>query len=51
MNGNYEYPISLQLIKDGRKNKVLNKKNSKIKVTRYTEKKRSSVRFFIKRSA
>ncbi len=33
-NGNYEYPISLQLIKDGRKNKVLNKKiNSKIKVT------------------
>ncbi len=33
-HGNYEYPISLQLIKDGRKNKVLNKKiNSKIKVT------------------
>jgi len=25
-HGNYEYPISLQLIKDGRKNKVLNKK-------------------------
>ena len=24
--GNYEYPITLQLIKDGRKNKVLNKK-------------------------
>ena len=24
-NGNYEYPISLQLIKDGRKNKVLKK--------------------------
>ncbi len=24
-NGNYEYPISYQLIKDGRKNKVLNK--------------------------
>ena len=25
-HGNYEYPIALQLIKDGRKNKVLNKK-------------------------
>ncbi len=33
-NGDYEYPISFQLIKDGRKNKVLNKNiNSKIKVT------------------
>ena len=33
-HGNYEYPITLQLIKDGRKNKVLNKKfNLKIKVT------------------
>ena len=33
-HGNYEYPISLQLIKDGRRNKVLNKKiNSNIKVT------------------
>ena len=33
-HGDYEYPISLQLIKDGRKNKVLNKQiNSKIKVT------------------
>ncbi len=33
-HGNYEYPITLQLIKDGRKNKVLNKViNSKIKVT------------------
>ena len=33
-NSNYEYPITLQLIKDGRKNKVLNKKfNFKIKVT------------------
>ena len=33
-NGNYEYPITLQLIRDGRKNKVLNKKiNSKINVT------------------
>ena len=30
----YEYPITLQLIKDGRKNKVLNKKiNSKMSVT------------------
>jgi len=33
-NGGYEYPITLQLIKDGRKNKVLHKKiDSKIKVT------------------
>ena len=33
-HGNYEYPISLQLIKDGRRNKVLNKKiNDKLKVT------------------
>ena len=33
-HGSYEYPITLQLIKDGRKNKVLSKKyNSKIKVT------------------
>ena len=33
-HGGYEYPITLQLIKDGRKNKVLNKKiNSKISVT------------------
>jgi len=33
-HGNYEYPITLQLIKDGRKNKVLNKKiKSKINVT------------------
>ena len=33
-NGQYEYPITLQLIKDGRKNKVLSKKiRSKIKVT------------------
>ena len=31
---NYEYPITHQLIKDGRKNKVLKKKiNSKIKIT------------------
>ena len=33
-NGNYKYPITLQLIKDEKKNKVLNKKiNSKINVT------------------
>jgi esterase/lipase len=33
-HGNYEYPITLQLIKDGRKNKVLIKKiNSRIKVS------------------
>ena len=33
-HGDYVYPISFQLIKDGRKNKVLNKKlKSKIKVT------------------
>jgi pimeloyl-ACP methyl ester carboxylesterase len=33
-SGNFEYPITYQLIKDGNKNKVLDKKiNSKIKVT------------------
>ena len=33
-HGNYEYPITQQLLKDGRKNKVLNKRiTSKIKVT------------------
>ena len=33
-HGKYEYPITLQLIKDGKKNKILNKKiNSNIKVT------------------
>jgi pimeloyl-ACP methyl ester carboxylesterase len=33
-HGNYEYPITHQLIKDGRKNKVLKKKiYSKIKIT------------------
>ena len=33
-HGDYEYPITYQLIKDGRKNKILNKKiNSKINVT------------------
>ena len=33
-NGQYEYPITLQLIKDGRKNKILSEKiRSRIKVT------------------
>ena len=33
-NGDYEYPITLQLIRDGKKNKILNKKiNSNINVT------------------
>ena len=33
-HGNYKYPVTLQLIKDGRKNKILNKKiNYKLKVT------------------
>ena len=33
-HGNYEYPISLQLIKDGKKNKVFNKKiNHRLNVT------------------
>ena len=33
-HGDYEYPLTYQLIKDGRKNKVLNKKiNQKINVT------------------
>ena len=33
-HGNYEYPITYQLIKDGRMNKILNKRiSSKIKVT------------------
>jgi uncharacterized protein len=33
-HGNYEYPITYQLIKDGKKNKILNKKiSSKISVT------------------
>jgi uncharacterized protein len=33
-HGNYEYPLSYQLLKDGRKNKILHKKiNSKINVT------------------
>ena len=33
-HGNYEYPITLQLIKDGRKNKVLKRNiNQKLNVT------------------
>ena len=33
-HGNYTYPITLQLLRDGRKNKIFNKKiRSKIKVT------------------
>ena len=33
-HGDYEYPITLQLIKDGRKNKILNKKiNEYLRVT------------------
>ena len=33
-NGQYEYPITFQLIKDGRKNKILSRKiRSKIKAT------------------
>ena len=33
-SGGYEYPITLQLIKDGKKNKVLNKRiNSSIDIT------------------
>ncbi len=33
-HGDYEYPITLKLIKDGRKNKILNKKiNEYLKVT------------------
>ena len=32
--GGYEYPITLQLIKDGKKNRVLNRKiNSRINIT------------------
>ena len=43
-HGDYEYPITLQLIKNGRKNKVLNKKiNSEIKVTMVHGQKDSSV--------
>ena len=43
-HGKYEYPISLQLIKDGRRNKVLKKKiYSKLKVTMVHGKKDESV--------
>ena len=39
-NNNYEYPITYQLVKDGKKNKVLSKKiNSKIFVTMFHGKK------------
>ena len=39
-SGNYEYPITYQLIKDGRKNKVLKKKLIQIlKLQCFTEKK------------
>ena len=44
-SGEYEYPITYQLIKDGNKNKVLNRKiNSKIKVTMIQEKMMTSCR-------
>ena len=44
VHGHYEYPITLQLIKDGRKNKVLNKNiYHKIKVTMVHGKKDESV--------
>ena len=43
-HGDYEYPITYQLIKDGRKNKVLHKKiNQNIKVTMVHGSKDSSV--------
>ena len=43
-HGDYEYPITYQLIKDGRKNKVLNKSfNQKIKVTMIHGQKDNSV--------
>ena len=39
-HGNYEYPITHQLIKDGKRNKVLNKKiKLKIPVTMFHGKK------------
>ena len=39
-SGNYEYPISYQLIKDGRKNKILSKKiRLKIQVSMFHGKK------------
>ena len=43
-HGDYEYPITYQLIKDGRKNKILNKKiNQNIKVTMINGSKDKSV--------
>ena len=43
-HGDYEYPITYQLIKDGRKNKILNKKiNQNIKVTMIHGSKEKSV--------
>ena len=43
-HGDYEYPITYQLIKDGRKNKVLNKSfNQKIKITMIHGQKDTSV--------
>ena len=51
-SGNYEYPITYQLVKDGTKNKVLNKKiNSKIKVTMIHGKKDEVVPISFSRSA
>jgi len=45
-HGKFEYPIALQLIKDGRKNKVLKKKiNYKLKVTMVHGEKDESVPF------
>jgi alpha-beta hydrolase superfamily lysophospholipase len=51
-HGNYEYPISLQLIKDGRKNKVLNKRiDTKISVTMvHGQKDEVGTRFLFKKS-
>ena len=43
-HGKYEYPITLQLIKDGRKNKILKKNiNQKLNVTMVHGKKDESV--------
>ena len=51
-NGQYEYPITFQLIKDGRKNKILSKKiNSKIKVTMIHGQKDEVVPVFFKISS
>ena len=51
-NGQYEYPITFQLIKDGRKNKVLSKKiRSKIKVTMVHGKKMKLYRYPFQKSS